>query len=157
MKTIHQITGCIKIICAVAVLEKNRYLLVQEGEPKVRGKWNFPSGNAHFNENIIEAAKREVKEETGFDIIITNLVSVHYLPWDDQEGLSIRFSFWGKRVDLQEKSGPLPNDILKVDWKTKDQIKDLLAKNKFRSIASARVAQEILNGQKYPLKALFTL
>ena len=51
------------------VLEKDgKYLLVQEAQEKCYGKWNLPAGHLDPNETIIEAAKREIKEETNLNI-----------------------------------------------------------------------------------------
>jgi 8-oxo-dGTP pyrophosphatase MutT (NUDIX family) len=47
--------------------ENNRVLVVQEKNGPLRGKgvWKMPTGLVHAGEDITEAAKREVEEETG--------------------------------------------------------------------------------------------
>jgi len=60
--------------CCGAV-NRNRVLLVKYAERKRRGfyhgKWLCPASVLKFGETLEEGAKREVKEETGFDIRIT--------------------------------------------------------------------------------------
>jgi 8-oxo-dGTP diphosphatase len=43
----------------------------------VRNKWNFPSGRIELGEDILDAARREVKEETGYDVKITGTTGIY--------------------------------------------------------------------------------
>jgi ADP-ribose pyrophosphatase YjhB (NUDIX family) len=66
------------LIVAGAIVEKDgKILLVQEGQPKAYGLWNTPAGRLDKGENALEGAKREVKEETGFDIEVNGLLGVY--------------------------------------------------------------------------------
>lgn len=56
------------IVCGVVIERNGKYLLVQERRPDVYGKWNLPAGYVDEGETLEEAAIREAKEETGFDI-----------------------------------------------------------------------------------------
>jgi predicted NUDIX family NTP pyrophosphohydrolase len=66
-----------KISAGILVYRKNKeekieVLLAHNGGPyfqnKDAGFWNIPKGLIDENEDLLEAAKREFKEETGFDI-----------------------------------------------------------------------------------------
>jgi 8-oxo-dGTP pyrophosphatase MutT (NUDIX family) len=46
------------------------------------GLWGLPGGRIDPGESISEAAVREVKEETGFDICITRFIGVYSEPLD---------------------------------------------------------------------------
>lgn len=48
--------------------EKGEYLLVQEARADVRGKWNLPAGRVDDGETPEQAALREAREETGYEI-----------------------------------------------------------------------------------------
>jgi len=75
MDEIHYLT------VAGAIVEKDgKILLVQEGQPKAYGLWNTPAGWLDQGENVLEGAKREVKEETGFDVKINGLLGVYVGP-----------------------------------------------------------------------------
>ena len=56
------------IATVVAVLiSDDRVLLVERGHPPAVGKWSFPGGVIKAGEGLVEAAKRELKEETGIE------------------------------------------------------------------------------------------
>ena len=60
------------------LIEKDRQLLIGKRVPNgiARGKWCLPCGFVEHHENYLQAAHREVLEETGLEIKITSLVSV---------------------------------------------------------------------------------
>jgi hypothetical protein len=43
------------------------WLLIQRGREPNKGQWSFPGGKIHLGESILEAAKRELNEETGIE------------------------------------------------------------------------------------------
>lgn len=59
------------------VLDGNeKILLVKRGNEPGRGKWSFPGGLVNVGEAVKDAAKREVKEETGLSVKIGDLAGV---------------------------------------------------------------------------------
>ena len=75
------------------VLEKDgKYLLVQEAQEKCYGKWNLPAGHLDPNETIIEAAKREIKEESGLDVELTGVCQIGNRKLEDDVFVSVIFS-----------------------------------------------------------------
>lgn len=63
-----------------AIIERDhKYLLVQEAEDHIdacKGKWGAPGGHVDPGETIMEAAVREVKEETGCDVELTSVCQI---------------------------------------------------------------------------------
>jgi len=64
-------------VVAVLVVKDGKYLLIQEGKPGREGLYNIPGGHIEPHETLFEAAVRETKEETGYDIELTGLVGVY--------------------------------------------------------------------------------
>lgn len=59
--------GCIK--------NENGEILLQRRSDK--NKWGFPGGAMEIGEAASETALREIKEETGLDVEITNLIGIY--------------------------------------------------------------------------------
>ena len=101
-----------KIIVTVAIKEKGKLLMVQEAKEKCYGQWNFPAGHLDPNENIFEGAIREAKEETGYDVRLTSILSVqNYI---SLAGQLLRITFNAEII-----SGEIAYDkdeILDVKW-----------------------------------------
>lgn len=71
----HQSTG----IVAGCVLEKDgKYLLVQERKEVAYGKWNLPAGRVDVGETIEQAAIREVREESGYEVELETELRVEH-------------------------------------------------------------------------------
>lgn len=56
------------IVCGAVVFNKDKVLIIQHK----KGHYEFPKGHLEVNENYKDAAIREVKEETGVEIEITD-------------------------------------------------------------------------------------
>jgi len=65
-------------IGSAVVLEndKGEVLLVKRKYNPAKGFWVFPGGGIKFSENFKETAKRELKEETGFNISVGDFITV---------------------------------------------------------------------------------
>lgn len=115
-------------ISAVYITFQDKILLLHRQDNKSQGnKWGIPGGKVEKNETPLQAAIREVKEETGFDISgqkIENLgtVYIEYSPTD-------HFTYHMFRTALQDQPGDVkidfnehkgftwvtPSDALKMD------------------------------------------
>ncbi len=52
--------------------DEGRFLLVQEGKPSAYGLWNLPAGHVDPGETLVDAAIREAREETGYEVRIVS-------------------------------------------------------------------------------------
>lgn len=63
-----------KIIAAALIEKGGKLLLIKEKLASGKEKWIVPGGAVEFGENLEEAVKREIKEETGLDVKITKFI-----------------------------------------------------------------------------------
>jgi len=50
--------------------------MIQRGKEPGFGLWTIPGGRVEFGETLEEACQREVKEETGIDVLVGEMVTV---------------------------------------------------------------------------------
>jgi 8-oxo-dGTP diphosphatase len=65
------------LVVSVSILKEDKVLLIKEYKPSAMNKWNFPSGRIEYGENILIAAKREVKEETGYEVKLIGTTGIY--------------------------------------------------------------------------------
>ncbi|MBN2499390.1 MAG: NUDIX domain-containing protein [Anaerolineales bacterium] len=57
--------------------EQGAILLIRRSD---NGKWGFPAGSMELDESVWDAMQREVKEETGLDVIAATPIAVYSEP-----------------------------------------------------------------------------
>ena len=62
------------------ILRRGRVLLVQRGRAPGRGLWSLPGGAVEPGERLEDAVRREVREETGLEVVVERLVGVYGKP-----------------------------------------------------------------------------
>ena len=60
----------------VVCLRDDSVLLIRRGTPPRRGEWSLPGGRIEPGERAVDAALRELREETGVEAEITGLIDV---------------------------------------------------------------------------------
>ncbi|MDQ3842375.1 MAG: NUDIX hydrolase, partial [Actinomycetota bacterium] len=66
-----------------------RILLIRRASDPYEGQWALPGGFVEVGETLEEAAAREAKEETGFEIDIVRLIGVYSDPDRDPRGHNV--------------------------------------------------------------------
>lgn len=60
----------------VVCLRGDSVLLIRRGTPPRQGEWSLPGGRIEPGERAVDAALRELREETGVEAVITGLIDV---------------------------------------------------------------------------------
>lgn len=113
------------IISGCLVVKDNKILMVKEAKKKCYGQWNFPAGHVEDNETLMEAAIREVYEETGCKVKLTGVLPIISVKMDDGEvRLMVRFV-----ADIVEENIKFnEEEILDVQWLDIDEVKNMTEK-----------------------------
>ncbi|WP_052664031.1 bis(5'-nucleosyl)-tetraphosphatase [Mycoplasmoides alvi] len=92
------------------------------------GYWGFPKGHVEKNENLIETAIREIKEETGLDVVLAsnNLKwTSNYQPFSNVQKTVTYFWFQPKN-ELNIVVIPQVKEISQIIWVDYGKVKDFL-------------------------------
>ena len=113
------------LVAGVVIKKNNKYILVQEKKPIAYGLWNLPAGRVDVGESIEEAAVREAKEESGFDVELIRKLNIFQNFVTD----SVKHAFEAKIIGGELK---YPEDeILNAKWYTFEEIENM--KDKLRN------------------------
>ena len=96
--------------------------MVRENKESCRGKWNIPSGRVEENEYVIDAATREVKEETNLDVELNGVISVYNNMFDNFNSIAFVYSC---KIVKDNKIEFNKNEITETKWFTFEEIKDM--------------------------------
>ena len=142
------------VTVATVVVSDGRLLMVEES---VRGRLvlNQPAGHLEPDERLVDAALRETREETGWDVCLTAFVGAYQ--WKapdagDVEGRHyLRFAFAAEPV-RHDPSRPLDAGIARAFWMTPEELRG--AASRHRSPLVWQAVQDHLSGRRQPLDLL---
>ena len=112
----------------MAVDEKNRVMLVRQFRlPANQYMWELPAGKTDEGENVLQAAKRELIEETGLRAKKwKKLASFFPSPGYVEEKMTIFLA-----TELTEgEAAPMEDERIETKWFTKKEIRKLLESNR---------------------------
>ena len=115
--------------------------LVERSDGKIlfiyrNNRWDLPKGGVEKKELIIEAAQREVKEETGLaDLIVINKIGETYHIFNNGKNFRLKRTYWFKmKSDYQGELFPQEEEgIISAEWINKKRIPEIL-KNAYENI-----------------------
>ena len=141
------------ITVAAVIHWQDRFLLVEE-KGHGRQVFNQPAGHLEAGENLLEAAKREIKEETGLDLELDGWLGTYLYSSPYRNLTYLRFCFY---CELKEAPGPHSpqdpdNDIIACHWLTEVEIQAL--GRKLRSPLVLECLEEYRQGTRLPLSSL---
>lgn len=111
---------------AVKALITNRgEILIGKKEEKddhpISGKWHILGGHLEHGEQVEQAIKREVKEETGLDVNIHQAVDVMTFSWDGEDKDALQIVF---HCETEKRDEEALDDLDEVKWVKPDELTD---------------------------------
>ncbi len=107
------------------LFDAGRVLLVERGRPPMEGSWSLPGGVVEAGESLADSLRREIREETGLEVRVLEVVEVFERILRDGEG---RPEYHYVLVDyLCENAGgklQAGDDARRAEWVERQQLKD---------------------------------
>ena len=105
------------------VLDSGRVLLVERGREPMKGAWSLPGGALRTGEQLADGLRRELREETGLEVRILEVVEVFERILKDAQG---RIEYHYVLIDyLCEKMGGHlrpGDDVSRAEWVERDRL-----------------------------------
>ena len=135
------------VTVATVVVREGKLLMVEE---RVSGRLvlNQPAGHLEPDESLAEAALRETREETGWDVRLTAFVGAYQ--WKAETGRHyLRFAFAAEPV-RHDPARRLDEGIVQALWMSPSEL--FAAHGRHRSPLVAKVVEDFLAGRRHPLQ-----
>lgn len=134
------------VTVATVVVRDGRLLQVIE---RIAGREvvNQPAGHLEPGETLHEAAVRETREETGWDVRLSAFIGCYQWTADNGEPY-LRFAFAAEPL-AHDPARPLDEGILAAEWMTPAEL--LADPARLRSPLVWQVVADYLAGQRHPL------
>jgi ADP-ribose pyrophosphatase YjhB (NUDIX family) len=104
------------------VVHRGRVLLIRRGSEPLKGEWSIPGGMVELGEDLAEAARRELKEETGLEVEPLEVLTV----FDRilREGRRVKYHFVILDYACRLKRGRLKpaSDVLDARWVRREDL-----------------------------------
>lgn len=98
--------------CDGILIEGDKILLIRRGKEPFKGMWGVPGGRIEDDETAEQCLVREMKEETGLDVVPLKLVGLYSDPKRDPR-LIIAAAYLVKRVGGEVRGG---DDAAEARW-----------------------------------------
>ena len=138
-------------LTVACILHKNgKFLFVREKEADEL-VYNQPAGHVEVNETLIEAAEREVLEETGWEAEITGFLGIYHYTSNKTGICYVRHLFVASadnfRADIE-----LDKDIIDTCWMSLEEAKAV--KDQMRSPLVLQNLNDFKERNHYPLSLI---
>ncbi len=121
------------------VIEGGRALLIRRGSEPLLGQWSIPGGTLELGESLEQGVVRELKEETGLNVRIVEMIEVFDRIYEDEVGAAggevsppgveskkkgpryhyVIIDYLCERIDGEAKAG---SDVTDVSYANEDEL-----------------------------------
>ncbi|MFB6158734.1 MAG: NUDIX hydrolase [Candidatus Nanohalobium sp.] len=112
----------------------------KEGHP-ISGEWHFPGGHIDEDEEPEEAVKREIKEETGLEVEVHQIVDATANTWRDTEDAPVQIIY---HCEAQNNDAEAADDLEKVEWVETSDIDRKLGKESSKKLENREEVKKLI-------------
>ena len=131
--------------CVVFGLDEEdlKIILIERDKEPYRGKWALPGGFVHIDESLEDAAKRELKEETGIqDVFLEQLYTFGEVDRDPRERV-VTVAYYAL-VNLRDHTIQATTDSRNAAWFSVDDVPKLpFDHNRIVDVANLRLKGKV--------------
>ena len=143
MPNLHITVACI-------LYQDDKFLFVRERD---EGKivYNQPAGHVERGETLLEAAKRETLEETGWEVEISGFLGIYHYTAEKSGICYVRHSFIGKNL-FRKEDYKLDEDIIDTCWMSLNEAEKL--SKQMRSPLVLKTLYDFNQRNHYPISLI---
>ena len=115
--------GTMRVRCVGGIVRdgSGRLLLVRRGHPPGEGLWSIPGGRVEPGEDDAAAVARELREETGLDVVVRALAGTAEAPAPG----GVTYEIHDYVAEVTGGTLRAGDDAAEVRWVAPDRIRDL--------------------------------
>lgn len=141
-------------VTVATIVERDGHFLMVEEDKGSGSVFNQPAGHLENGESLLDAARRETLEETGWDVAIDELIGFYQWRNPGKDETYLRACFHATPLS-HDPARPLDTGIIAAHWLTRDTLGS--AQIRPRSPLVLACIDDYLAGQRYPLALLHQL
>jgi len=113
----------IPAVSGVIVNNKTQILAVQRGTNPGKGQWSLPGGAVHLGEPVRDAVRREIREECGIEVSVTEILGVFDRIFRDRQGrVEYHYVLVSFLCRLEKGQPTAQSDAWAVRWVGREEI-----------------------------------
>jgi ADP-ribose pyrophosphatase YjhB (NUDIX family) len=111
------------VAVGVVVWKDDKVLLIRRAKPPRSGQWSIPGGAQELGETVRDTALREVKEETGLDIAVTDFIEVvDFIERDDAGDVLYHYTLVDWSAEWRDGEAIPGDDVSEILWIDPDEL-----------------------------------
>jgi len=108
----RKVIKSVPILCVDLVIENGKEtLLIKRKIPPCKGYWCLIGGRVHYGERVLDAVRRQAKDELGLKIKIEKFIGVYDNPKRDPNKHAVSLAYMVKPVGGKMRTGPESSEI----------------------------------------------
>lgn len=129
----------------VVVWRGDKVLLIKRGQAPRKGEWGLPGGKQELGETIMQAAVREVREETGLDIAPLGIITaIDAITRDRQKKIEYHYTVVEVVAESRDGEAKAEDDALEVRWAAPEEIETLCSWPEVARVVRLSALQRVL-------------
>jgi mutator protein MutT len=108
------------------IIHQSEILIVKRANEPAKGLWSVPGGVVELGEQLHEALKREVREETGLEVDVERLLdAVDNIVFDEEDRIRYHYVLLDYLCRLRDGALKAADDVHEIQWVSLEALQSL--------------------------------